>query len=395
MTSASLRKSRLLWVPNGCGVVASFVLAGLFAPWTSAQTPICPQPDPNSAGGPCNFSNPPDCPPNQVDACDYIDVMVVYTTLVAEGNPGPDDDIEDPNELLPRVLAAVAFANQGLSEGRTCARFRLVGLREVPYREAQQDSDWGINTILRKMKTSAAFQPARDWRDTVAADMLCLIYWDDGSSFLGVGNSGVGRQCCHLTAKPSNGVCAVHSSEVGAGNNVFRHELGHTLGLAHHDGTGVIPFGRGKVHIEGPFHPCNFATAMVNLPLTTVTPIHYSNPRIIFNPPTCSEPTGDVDDRDAVRAINIALPVLSRLRVRDCNANGTPDHCEPLACRAAAIAPPQNVVTLADLALLKVASPSSVGDTHYNPCADLDDDGLVNGRDLNLLLSVFGQTCPP
>jgi hypothetical protein len=51
-------------------------------------------------------------------------------------------------------------------------------------------------------------------------------------------------------------------------------------------------------------------------------------------------------------------------------------------------------IDLADLAVLLAAYDTCVGDTFYNPVADLDDSGCVDLADLSSLLAVYGTTCP-
>lgn len=399
--------------PWGAFALAAICLAFALSLPSQAQTQVFCSSDPNGPSIAGCWPDPPECSPSQLNPCDYVDVMVVYTNMVALKKR-----IADPSELEDEVQAVLDFANQALADAGACTRFRVIGLQQVNHCEDGSDPNcvgpvdptWPAS-ILPKLRTDPLFQDARDWRDEVSADTLCLIYFGDGNpGQLGAANSGIRvTEGCGLEAMPNRSVMRVEATSVlSAGSEspslyVFGHELGHTLRLAHHNRRGPIPFARGKDASDpnSATQACRFVTMMYNRNLAFPGPpdfvrTHFSTPDKVFNQAGgCTEPTGDVDDRDAVRGINIVKDVAATLRDRDCNQNCMPDRCESLACRAAAVVPPFLAVDLADCVVIKAALGARVGDAAYTACADLDDNGKIDFIDLNLLLSVFGDPCSP
>jgi formylglycine-generating enzyme required for sulfatase activity len=73
----------------------------------------------------------------------------------------------------------------------------------------------------------------------------------------------------------------------------------------------------------------------------------------------------------------------------DANDNGTPDGCEPPACRAADLVP-DGFVNGIDLGRLL----GDWGSSGIEPSSDIDGDGAVDGIDLGLLLSNWGACLP-
>ena len=148
------------------------------------------------------------CPP---ESQTVIDVAVFYT-------PAARDEAGGTATIRTRIDLVAAGTNQAYRDSGVNQRIELVAVEEVRYRES-----WVWSDVYRLQDPSDDhMDEVHATRDQVAADIVMLIRSGSGGYAYGI-----------LTPSNASAADAFAVSGISSDSDVFAHELGHVMGLAH------------------------------------------------------------------------------------------------------------------------------------------------------------------
>ena len=237
------------------------------------------------------------------DTAEFIDVLVVYTSLAENWAGGPAGIINWIN--LGMSETNTAYATSGVNQ-----RVRLAHAQRVAYTEVGS-----FSTNLNNLRAGApGLETVATLRNVYTADLVSMLVRPTepatacGIAFIMTSVS---------TAFAPNGYSVV-DSPCSSPNGTFAHELGHNMGLRHDwfMDNGVTPFtyAHGHVSILGGFRT---VMAYPNACGGCVRLLRFSNPDLTFNGVPMGVPGGTSITCPTGAAFNMSCDADERRALND------------------------------------------------------------------------------
>ena len=232
---------------------------------------------------------------------DEVDVLVGYTgTVASRRGRGLQRFIEE----------LIDYTNAAFERSRVSARLRLVGTHRTSYRE-NGNSDYDLAPL-----TDPSYGHADDLhrrRDELGADLVVLLVHNHPDEACGISHlldSGYAYAHRYAFAVVAHQWAARGSIDRNW-ESCFAHEVAHLFGAQHQPEVSThpqAPYAHAYCRTGSP----RFRTIVAyNRGCPTPTG-HFSNPDVRWR----GHPTGDADQRDNARWMNILAPQLAAFRER-------------------------------------------------------------------------------
>ena len=234
-------------------------------------------------------------PTSQADGGAIIDVMVVYTDVVAIASGNIDAEIQ-----LAIDETNQSYANSGINQ-----RLRLVHSQEVVYDET---GDMFADLDCITSSSDNCLDQIHTWRDIYGADVVCL-WVENGGAFC-----GLAWLMTTVSSTFESSAFSVVDRGCATGNFTFGHELGHNMGATHGrintSTQGAFPYSFGYQDPGG-----NWRTIMAHICFGGCPRLQYwSNPDVTFGNVPMGVPEGESDAADNRKTLNNTAFTIAKFR---------------------------------------------------------------------------------
>ncbi|MCK4564835.1 MAG: hypothetical protein KAU94_09195, partial [Verrucomicrobia bacterium] len=256
-------------------------------------------------------------PPVAADAAAdevVVDVMIVYTpaALAYEGGL---------NGINNNIALVMQKANEAHGNSDTKVSLNLVHSAETTYIESG-DYIRDLEILTFTGSTDSAMDEVQGWRNTYAADMVCLLEDDPGTG-------GVGWRLSSTNGRPDYAYCLARVQQSDWTYTVV-HEWGHNMGCSHSktqandpwEPGDLLPYSAGWQWDDSASPYDGYCSVMTYQNFDGVGSYEYervpyfSNPDINYTGNSVNA-TGDAADGDNARTIRNVRHVVADYRIAD------------------------------------------------------------------------------